>query len=103
PPLSAATQSGGGPGRARSDEGCATAEPTEGLAAAADGCKGWARFSNTEAASVGQRAGADRTRSAHRPVGDFLRMAGVCIALGVALLLGRGAAATEPTPLVVGS
>jgi len=30
-------------------------------------------------------------------------MAGVCIALGVALLLGRGATAAEPTPLVVGS
>ena len=36
----------------------------------------------------GKAPGPNKPRSAHRLVGDFLRAAGVCIALGVALLLG---------------
>ena len=77
----------------RVGEGCASAELAEGLAATADGCKGWARFSNTEAPSVGQGAGANKPRSAHRPVGDFLRAVGVCIALVVLCAVARRSAA----------
>jgi osmoprotectant transport system permease protein len=73
------------------------------LAAAAVGGKEWARFSNTEAPSVGQAAASDKPRSAHRPVGNFLRRAGVCVAFGLALVLARGVDAAETTPLVVGS
>ena len=87
----------------RGGEGCATAEPARGIAAAADGCKEWARFSNTEAPSVGQGLGSNKPRSAHRLVGDFLRAAGVCIALAFALLVGGSVVAAETKALVVGS
>ena len=94
-PLSSGMKPGGRPSRAGAGEGCATAEPARGIAAAADGCKEWARFSNTEAPSVGQGLGPDKPRSAHRLVGDFLRAAGVCIALAFALLLGGSVVAAE--------
>src|SRR6478735_5430198 len=89
---------------ARSGEGCASAELAGELAAAAEGCKGWARFRDTEASSVRQGAGANKPRSTLRLVGEFLRDVGVCIVLGGSLVGAPPAVAADATtPLVVGS
>jgi glycine betaine/choline ABC-type transport system substrate-binding protein/ABC-type proline/glycine betaine transport system permease subunit len=88
---------------ARPGEGCASAEVAGALAAAAKDDKEWARFSNTEAPSVGHAAAGNGPRSALRPVGDFLLGAGLSVlAIGV-LAISAPAAAAEPAPLVVGS
>jgi osmoprotectant transport system permease protein len=48
--------------------------------------------------------GANKPRSAHRLVGDFLRAVGVCIAVCGSLLFAPSVLAAEATPpLVVGS
>jgi len=63
-----------------------------------------ARFRDTEGSSVGQGYRADKPRSALRLVGYFLRVVGVCIALGGSLVgAPRAVAADATTPLVVGS
>jgi glycine betaine/choline ABC-type transport system substrate-binding protein/ABC-type proline/glycine betaine transport system permease subunit len=82
-------------------EGCAAGEIAGDSASAADEGKEWALLRNTEAASVRQCSGRNKPRSAHRPVGDFLRRAGVSVA--AATLLVGATHAAEPTPLVVGS
>ncbi|MEO8310335.1 MAG: glycine betaine ABC transporter substrate-binding protein [Caldimonas sp.] len=87
---------------ARPGESCASTESAGELAAAEDEDKEWARFSNTEAPSVGQAAARNKPRSALRPVGDFLRNAGISI-VAASSLLWTPLQAAETAPLVVGS